>query len=268
MILTKSDRSYSIYLNYRWKCFLILLIFQIGKTSIIFGQDVVAMSVSARKHLYETWDFDSVEYYFERVIGKKHTPAFAYSDYGWYLMLIDRYDEGMKYIQKAALMSPQDRQLVTWNSWAFLWDNDLPKAEHWIDKALAIDPDYGEALHVKSQIASAMGKHQEALELAKKATDSDPSWRADIPMALAHAGERQEAKEWAEKITRDENVFDVMLLMVVYATLGNDDKALEYVEKSFNLRHPFMPWLALVPGLEHLHHKPRFKTIMNKLNLP
>ena len=234
----------------------------------VIGQDIAQLATRARDHLYDSWNFDSAAYYFDRVIEKRYAPAFAYSDYGWYLMLVDRYDEGLIYIERAARMAPDDKQLVAWNSWAVLWTGDLPKAKQWIDKALAIDPEYGEAIHVGSRIASEMGHHQEALRLAEKAASNDPSWRGMIPLALAKGGHREKAVVWAEKIAKDENVFDVWLLLEVYANLKDDEKALDYLQRSYELRYPFMPWLQHAPGLEHLHANPRFKDIVQKMNLP
>ena len=240
----------------------------LGPSNSAIGQDVAELAMRARNNLYDTWNFDRAIYYFDRVIGEKYAPAFAYSDYGWYLMLVDRYEEGLTYIQRAAEMAPADRQLVTWNSWALLWDGDLPKAKQWIKKALAIDPNYGEALFISSRIASGTGNHKEAISLAEKAASNDPTWRAIVPWALAKAGKREEAIARVEIIAKDENAFDAMLLMEVYANWGDDDKALDYLRKAYELKHPFMPWLNFIPGTEHLHDDPRFKTIVQKMNLP
>ncbi|MDH3648818.1 MAG: hypothetical protein OEQ53_04000, partial [Saprospiraceae bacterium] len=81
----------------------------LGPSDLVVGQDVAQMAVRARDNLYDHWNFDSVAYYFDRVIGEKYAPAFAYSDYGWYLMLIDRYQEGLNYVQQAAEMDPADK---------------------------------------------------------------------------------------------------------------------------------------------------------------
>lgn len=232
------------------------------------GQDVQQLAMRARINLYDNWNFDSVAYYFNQVIGKKHTPAFAYSDYGWYLMLRHEFEEGLSFIEQAAEKDPSDKQLLAWNAWALLWKRDFKKAKLWIDQALAIDPDYGEALQVSSRIASELGNHSEALRLAEKAASNDHGWRAMIPLALARAGNRSRALEFAEEISKNESVSDVILLMEVYAHLDKDDKALAYMQKSYQLRHPFMPWLELIPGLEHLHDDLRFKEIIEKMNLP
>jgi tetratricopeptide (TPR) repeat protein len=234
----------------------------------IQAQDLNKLAYQARVNLYDKWDYTKAAYYFDKVIGKRGAPATAYSDYGWYLMLIDKYQEGLTYIQKAAIMDPKDKQLVTWNSWALLWDGNLPKAKEWINKALKIDPDYGEALYVGSMIASEMKDHQESLNLANKAAASDANWRGAIPHALAKAGKQKEALQWAEKIGKNANAFDAILLVQAYALLGKDDLSLVFLHKAYELKHPFMPWLKFIPSIRHLHNDPEFLNVVDKMKLP
>lgn len=234
----------------------------------MLGQDVGKLAMEARNNLYDHWDFDQAEYYFKRVIGKRYAPAFVYSDYGWYLMLVDRHEEGMRYIQKAAEKDRKDVQLATWNAWALLWDGDVIGATKWIDKAYAINPDYGEGLYVGSLIASQTGNHEEAIRLAERGASMDVNWRAGVPLALAKAGQKEKAMQSAERIAEKLNAFDAMILIEVYALLGDDDKALYFLEKSYELRHPFMPWLKSVPNTQHLQQHPRFKAVVKKMNLP
>ena len=240
----------------------------LGLPNWVIGQDVAQLAMRARVHLYETWNFDSAAYYFNQVIGEKNTPAFAYADYGWYLILLNKYDEGLNHIRQATEISSDDKQMVTWYAWAMIWGGDLTKAKLWIDKALTIDPDYGEALHVASRVASKLNNHKEAIELAERAAASDERWRAGIPLALALAGEQEPALAWTQKITKDEKVNDVIIMTEVYANLEKDDMALDYLEKSFELRHPYMPWMKFIPGTERLHNNSRFLNIVQKMNLP
>jgi len=237
-------------------------------TLSIHAQDISQLANRARVNLYEKWNFDSVAYYFDKVIGKEGAPATAYSDYGWYLMLLDRDDEGHTYIEKAAKMAPDDRQMITWYAWALFWRKDLAKAQQWINKALVLDPNYGEALYVNSLIFSTMGKHQEALQSAEKAAANDAMWRGGVPLALARAGHREKAYDRAEKIAKDESVFDCYLLIETFGVLGDDDRALDYLEKAFALWAPFLPWLKFIPDTEHLHTNPRFQAVVRKMDLP
>ena len=235
----------------------------------IDAQDNAQLAMRARINLYETWKFDSVAYYFNQIIDQKHTPAFAYSDYGWYLMLSDQHDLGMQYIRRAANMeAPDQKQLTAWYAWALVWVGDLKQAKHWIDQSIKLDPDYAEGFFVASLVASDEGNHEEALRLAEHAASLDPNWRSGVPLAYAKSGNNQKALESIDIISSDVKSFDTLILMEVFAYMKNTNKAIEYLNKAFLLRHPFMPWVQFIPATEYLHDHPQFKNIIQKLNLP
>ena len=78
----------------------------------------------------------------------------------------------------------------------------------------------------------------------------------------------KKAEEQALKISKNMNAFDAMFLAEVYAILGFEERSLDYLEKAYDLRHPFMPWLELMPNLIQISENPRFISIVKKMNLP
>ncbi len=232
------------------------------------AQDVGDLAMRARINLYDSWDFDSVAYYFDRIIGQEHTPAFAYSDYGWYLLLLNRLEEGLEFIERAAKMAPSDKQLIAWNAWAQLWNGNLEQAEEWIERSLALDPTYGEGLFISSMVASEVGDHGKAVRLAGQAARQDPDWRGALPLALAKGGRRDEALGKARQFAGEGRMMDTMLLMEAFGLLGADDEALTQLERGFELRHPFMPWIEYIPNIGHLRQTPRYVAVLEKMDLP
>ena len=236
--------------------------------SPVNGQDIAALAMKARIHLYDHWNFDSTEYYLNLVIGEKYAPAFAYSDYGWFLLLKDQPKRGRSNILKAVKMSPKDQQLLTWQAWADLWYSDLRSAKKFIDQALQINANNGETLYVASLIASNQSKYNEALRYAEQAAQNDPTYRAGIALALVNAGKIPEARNIAERISKDLQATDAMILMETYAHMNDPNQALNYLEKAYELRHPFLPWLKGIPALKELQDDLRFRDIVRKINLP
>ena len=53
----------------------------------------------------------------------------------------------------------------------------------------------------------------------------------------------------------------------IYAALGEKDEALARLERAYDERDPWMPYLALDPRLEGLHHDPRFTSLLRRMNL-
>lgn len=234
----------------------------------IHAQEMADLALRARVNLYEKWNFDSVDYYFNMIIDKKDTPAFAYSDYGWYLLLKEQIEEGMQAIRKAAEMDSSDVQLTTWYSWALLWRGNLDEAKRWIDRALKLDAKNGEALHVASRIALETQNPEEALNFAKLTASIAPDWRAILPLVYAKIGEPTLAMEWAQNFSDENRDSDYWMLMETYIQLNMDHMALKFLQLAYDNRFPFMPWLRISPGLGNLPDYPLFKKIVNELHLP
>ena len=58
------------------------------------------------------------------------------------------------------------------------------------------------------------------------------------------------------------------LIGVVYASLGEVDEALEWLEKSYVERDPQMPLLRIWPPLDILRDNPRYQTLVRRMNFP
>lgn len=255
-----------------YPCTTLLLILILGLSlsySIpIHSQPGPDLAMRARVNLYEKWDFDSTAYYFDLIIGEENTPAYAYSDFGWWLILEERFEDGLKYIQQAAEMDPPDKQLIAWSAWAQLWSGNLNEAQKWINRALALDPGYGEGLYVSSMIASGKGDHERAVRLAEQASTLDPNWRGALPLALAKAGRKDEALTLAQEFAAEGKMMDTMLLLEVFSLLGKESEALTQLERAYELRHPFMPWIEYVQNIENLRPSSRYAAVLKKMNLP
>lgn len=246
----------------------ISLLFILFSQISIKAQDVAELAMRARINLYEKWNFDSVEHYLDKIIDRKHTPAFAYSDYGWYLLLKGQNQRGMESIRRAAEMDPVDVQLTTWYSWALLWKNDVAEATRWIERALEIDPKNGEALHVACRIALKRTDYEEALKYAKSVAANSSPWRAILPLVYAKIGEPEQALKWAQSFANEKQASDYWMLAETYINLDMSEKALKFLHLAYDTRYPFMPWLRIDPGLSSLKDTPLFNKIVTELRPP
>jgi hypothetical protein len=54
----------------------------------------------------------------------------------------------------------------------------------------------------------------------------------------------------------------------VYIFAGNNDRALDWLERGFEAHDPNMPGLVCQPAFDRLRDDPRFKDILRRMNLP
>ena len=54
----------------------------------------------------------------------------------------------------------------------------------------------------------------------------------------------------------------------LYAVAGENDRALEWLEKGYEERSPTMPYLGIIPIFDPLRDDPRFQDLLRRMNFP
>ena len=54
----------------------------------------------------------------------------------------------------------------------------------------------------------------------------------------------------------------------LYASAGNDERTLHWLEQAVEARNQNMPYIGVGPGFEHLHDEPRFRELTRRIGVP
>jgi tetratricopeptide (TPR) repeat protein len=115
------------------------------------------------------------------------------------------------------------------------WDFDRALWE--TGRAIELDPKFAEAYHLRSKILSSLGRHAEAIEVQKKASELDPFARP-YGLALTYAYARQYDAATAEVLRRREsNPNDAWIhwmLDFIYQCQGKWKESVDERAKSFS----------------------------------
>jgi TolB-like protein/Flp pilus assembly protein TadD len=120
------------------------------------------------------------------------------------------------------------------------------------------------------------GKNSEALQEINKVKDL-PAARADAVFLRQHAGilgrcgRREEALRKIEELMAlpgQKNVDHSMSLAGLYAVLGDNDKAFEYLDRAYKTHSSQLSRLLNDHWLHNLHSDPRFDALREKMGLP
>jgi tetratricopeptide (TPR) repeat protein len=95
------------------------------------------------------------------------------------------------------------------------------------------------------------------------------SYDAYIVRALAELGRREEAEEILVRLEREskEHYVRPEFMAMGYASLGNPDRAFEFLERAFQTRSAGLIFLHLDPGYKPLRDDPRFDQFVKKIGL-
>jgi tetratricopeptide (TPR) repeat protein len=82
------------------------------------------------------------------------------------------------------------------------------------------------------------------------------------------AGDRDKAKKLLGNTLKLTGVWlSPYRIAQTYTALGEYDKALEQLEKSYDMRDLHLFWIKVDPGFIPIRNKPRFINLMKKMNL-
>ncbi|TFG40982.1 MAG: hypothetical protein E4H43_04965 [Bacteroidia bacterium] len=117
------------------------------------------------------------------------------------------------------------------------------------------------------------GMEEEAFEAIKAfmvAIYQDPRLEAALEEGYAHGGYAEAMKRGAESlIARLPETFSLPNdIGNFYLAAGEKDKAIEWLEKGFEIHDPVSPYLSCFPIYDDIRPDPRIQDLLRRMNLP
>jgi len=217
------------------------------------------------------WNFDSAGKEFLRAIELNPGYATAHHWYAWHLALLHRYDEALAEMRKAESLDPLslviNADLAELLALAHSYDQSILQSR----KTIEMDPNFALAHNHLGQAYLQMHMYDDAIAELQKAVQlsgGGPTCMANLARANAASGKKSEA----EKLLRDlkkrsgPGYSHGSEIAVIYASLGDSDQAMNWLEKGYEER--FNPGVLLRPGLDPLRSDPRFQDMVHRIGLP
>jgi TolB-like protein/DNA-binding winged helix-turn-helix (wHTH) protein/Flp pilus assembly protein TadD len=217
------------------------------------------------------WAFDSAGKEFVRAIELNPGYATAHHWYAWHLALLHRYDEALAEMKKAESLDPLslviNADLAELLALAHSYDESIQQSR----KAIEMDPAFGlahnhlgQAYLPKQMFGEAITELQKAVQLSGGA----PTCMANLARAYVAAGRRSEAERLLSDLRRRSSpgYSHGSEIAVIYASLGQADEAMNWLERGFEER--FNPGVLLRPGFDPLRADPRFQALERRIGLP
>jgi TolB-like protein/DNA-binding winged helix-turn-helix (wHTH) protein/Flp pilus assembly protein TadD len=217
------------------------------------------------------WDFDAADKEFRRAIELNPGYATAHHWYAWHLSLLGRFDEAIAEMKKAQNLDPLsliiNADLAELLGLAHSYDDSIRQSL----KTIEIDPNFALAHNQLAQAYLQKHMYVEAVaELQKAVTLSgdSPTCIANLARAYVASGKRSEAIKLLGDLKKRSSTgySNASEIAMIYASLGDTDQAMNWLEKGFEER--FNPGVLLRPGFDPLRSDPRFKNLVRRIGLP
>jgi serine/threonine-protein kinase len=225
------------------------------------------------------WDWLGAQNDFQQALKLNPKYPTAHQWYASYLMQMGKFSLAKAEIEEAHKLDPLS-PIISANTGLYSY------YEHNYDDAIAkykltlqSDPDFWVARHYLALAYVQKGMHQEAIaELRKliKAPESGPvpekvieaesEASASLGFVYGRAGKQAEARAILNQLDTlsKRRYVSPLYFAIVYAGLKDNDKAMEYLNKAFDARHPGLVLIRIEPMFDALRSDDRFKQLIKR----
>ena len=149
-------------------------------------------------------------------------------------------------------------------------DRQYDEALKTCDKILELDSTFSEAYRLKGSIYSAKRKPDSALFNFHKAIEKENPFAGIFMITtLCSIGKKDEARKLFQQIDTAKSAhIPAIARGLVYFSLGEKDKAFEWLNRAYNERDFYLVSLKVEPIWDPLRSEARFKKLTSKMNFP
>lgn len=218
------------------------------------------------------WDWTEAERELEKAIELNPAYASTYQWHGVFLMAMNRPDEGLQTLRQGLEYDPVSLSLNENLGWALYVARRYPEAIAQFERTLDLDPSFGTALRYLGLTQLYLGRYEEALdtlERARSALASSPDVQADLALAHALAGEKDEAEKMLDSLMKEssERYISPFLIASFHTGLGSFEEGLDWLEKARDERVANVVFLGVDPAFDPLRAHPRFQALLARIGL-
>jgi tetratricopeptide (TPR) repeat protein len=217
------------------------------------------------------YQFADAEKEFLRALALNPNYATAHHWYAIFLSAMGRHAEAIEQIRRAQELDPLSTVISANAGWCYFLARQYDLTIEQSRRTLALDPQFEAGYGYMGQALIEKGMAKEAIATFRKAKEvggvNGYGFLAELAYAHAALGEKTEAlkllAEFQESAGRDQaSAYDVAM---VYASLGDKAKALDWLEKGFENHEGRLVNIKQHPRFDSLHDEPRFQELVRRL---
>jgi tetratricopeptide (TPR) repeat protein len=219
----------------------------------------------------DEWDWSGAENEFKRAIELNPNLAAAHGNYALYLSRMGRAAEALAEIKRAQELDPLRIAIKSGEASILYFARRYDEAIQVNQNVIKMQPDYANA-HIYLGFAyAAKGQHAEAITAYQKdigISGETTSTLCFLGYAYAMSGKRDEALAILNKLKTTKEHVSPVELATLYVGLGDNEAALESLERAYQAHHPQMQYLKVQPHHDALRSEARFQDLMRRVGLP
>jgi eukaryotic-like serine/threonine-protein kinase len=222
--------------------------------------------------LYD-WQWQEAQMEFERSLAL--SPAYPTANH-WqaeYLMTMGRHAEAIAKMKNSQELDPLSLIISVAIGWAFYNARQYDDAIEQLRRTVELDPNYPVTYWILGLSLRKTGCYELAIAEGEKGVNlsgGSPLMRAALAQTFAAAGRKKKAIQILDDLTKlaKQKYVAPYFLAGIHIGLGEDDRAMEYLEKSYEEHSHWLIYLHMDPGVDALRSNPRFQDLLRRVGLP
>jgi len=218
---------------------------------------------------YLQWEWAEAEREFKRALELNPSSATTHDWYGDFLSSMGRDEEAILVTRRAVELDPLSLAVNRGAAWPLFFARRYPEAIAQLQKTLNLDSTYVAARSLLGRVHLETGQYAEGLAELQEAERRTNvyRYRALLAHGYARAGQRDTAVKLLEEIKRPPAgqfvpPYDIAL---IYAALGDDQQALDWLERGYRERDATMVNLRHDMRFDRLARNPRFVALVARM---
>jgi tetratricopeptide (TPR) repeat protein len=184
-----------------------------------------------------------------------------------------RHAEALREAEAARALDPLSLIVQTWVGLRHYFARRYDEAIAEYRKALELDRDFAPAHWHLGWAYQEGGRLEEGVAAARQALALDPEsllYLASLGQAYARAGMAREARATLARLAAasGERHVSAYHVAAIHAALGDTTATLDWLERAYDERSPWIGYLGVDPRLDAVRSQPRFRRLLSQARLP
>jgi len=188
-------------------------------------------------------------------------------------MTMGRHGEAIARIKTGQELDPMSLIINVAVGWAFYCARRYDEAIEQLRRTVELDPTYPVTYWILGLLLRKTGCFELAItegEKGVKLSGGSPLMRAALAHTFGAAGRTKEAFQVLDDLTilAKQKYVAPYFLAGIHIGLGEDDRAMEYLEKCYEEHSHWLIYLHIDPSMDGLRDNPRFQNLLRRVGLP
>jgi serine/threonine protein kinase/tetratricopeptide (TPR) repeat protein len=222
--------------------------------------------------LWHDWNWEIASSEFNTALALRPHQAETHIFLSQVMAMRGEFEASIAEAKRAAALDPVSPLINAMAAWPYYVSGRYEEALDQCGKALEIDPGFPVALWVSALANMELHRFDRAIEAAGRGVSLSQRSTflvSTLGCAQARAGLRDEAHKALDELRQRAagGYVAPFHFAVIHACLGENDKALDELERSFTDRSPNLLTIATLPILKEVRDSPRARLLREKMGL-